>query len=389
MNYILFDEPTLRTNLLPLTFTRPIAEIRCGIRTITEKWADFLGETPSFLTQDYLQAKYQLIAEEDNIFINGAFFPDQKLVDTILRLPLNTGLFFEKNLIAFRGKNLDFAPKNSQQLTEKQSFLANLPAIFIENSSQISADFQRISSQKTSQIITDKYTMVYNQSQVFVEEGATLKACILNAENGPIYIGKNAQVQEGAVVQGPFALGEESVLNIGAKIRPGVSIGPGSKVGGEVSMSVFQGYANKAHDGYLGCSVIGEWCNLGANTNCSNLKNDWTNVKLYNYDSQQLEDTGKQFVGLFMGDFTKVGISTMFNTGTIVGVSANVFGAGFQDKFIPSFSWGGADTKIETYRFDKALAVAKATMARRKISMTDAEAKILEVIATLDIQPNV
>ena len=389
MNYILFDEPTLRTNLLPLTFTRPVAEIRCGIKTITEKWADFLGERPSFLTQNYLQIKYQLIAEEDNIFINGAFFPDQKLVDTIQQLPCETGLFFEKNLVAFRGKILDFTPKYSQQLTEKQSFLANLPTIFIENSSQISADFQRISSQKISQIITDKYTMVYNQSQVFVEEGAVLKACILNAENGPIYIGKNAQIQEGAIVQGPFALGKDSVLNIGAKIRPGVSIGPGSKVGGEVSLSVFQGYANKAHDGYLGCSVIGEWCNLGANTNCSNLKNDWTNVKLYNYSSQQLEDTGKQFVGLFMGDFTKVGISTMFNTGTIVGVSANVFGAGFQDKFIPSFSWGGADTKIETYRFDKALAVAKATMARRKINMTDAEITILEVIATLDIQPNV
>ena len=389
MNYILFDEPTLRTNLLPLTFTRPVAEIRCGIKTITEKWADFLGERPSFLTQNYLQIKYQLIAEEDNIFINGAFFPDQKLVDTIQQLPCETGLFFEKNLVAFRGKILDFTPKYSQQLTEKQSFLANLPAIFIENSSQILVDFQRISSQKISQIITDKYTMVYNQSQVFVEEGAVLKACILNAENGPIYIGKNAQIQEGAIVQGPFALGKDSVLNIGAKIRPGVSIGPGSKVGGEVSLSVFQGYANKAHDGYLGCSVIGEWCNLGANTNCSNLKNDWTNVKLYNYSSQQLEDTGKQFVGLFMGDFTKVGISTMFNTGTIVGVSANVFGAGFQDKFIPSFSWGGADTKIETYRFDKALAVAKATMARRKINMTDAEITILEVIATLDIQPNV
>lgn len=380
MNYILFDDPVFRANLLPFTFTKPVSEIRCGIDTITEKWTDFLGQKPSFLSQDYLQTKYELLIENDNVFINGALIPNQTLLEALGNLAANTGLFQGEILLAYRGKTLDFEPKNQLFLESKITIISSLVSIFTENPNQITADFQRITLNKQSEIITDKFTMCYAPQNIFIEKGANLKACILNAENGPIYIGKNAQIQEGAIIQGPFALSENSVISLGAKIRGGVSIGPNCKVGGEVSMSVFLGNSNKGHDGYLGCSVIGEWCNLGANTNNSNLKNDWTNVKLYNYRTAQLEDTQKQFVGLFMGDFCKVGISTMFNTGTVMGLSANVFGSGFQDKFIPSFSWGGADTGLLPYRLDKALQVAKATMARRNITMTDAEEAIFRYV---------
>jgi UDP-N-acetylglucosamine diphosphorylase/glucosamine-1-phosphate N-acetyltransferase len=220
----------------------------------------------------------------------------------------------------------------------------------------------------------------YNSENIFIEEGAVIKASILNAENGPIYIGRNALIQEGSMIQGPFAIGESSVLAQGTKIRPNTTVGPFCKVGGEVSNCVVFGYSNKGHDGYLGNSVLGEWCNLGANTNNSNLKNDHSPVKLHSYVSDALADTGLLFCGLMMGDYSKAGISTMFNTGTVVGVSTNVFGAGFQSKHVPSFSWGGAAEGFSEYRFPKALAVAKDTVSRRNVSFDETEENILKSV---------
>ena len=252
--------------------------------------------------------------------------------------------------------------------------------IFVENAEQIRADFSRITAGRTSEPITDPFTRCYAPENVFIEPGATIRAAILNAENGPIYIGRDATISEGSIVIGPFSLGEGSTVNWGGKMRANTTIGPYCKVGGEIGNSVFLGYSNKGHDGFLGNSVIGEWCNLGANVNNSNLKNDYSNVKIYSYATHQLEDTGRAFCGLTMGDYTKAGISTMFNTGTVVGVSVNVFGGGFQYKHIPSFSWGGAADGFTTYRLDKALQVAAEAYGRRNRVFDDLDRNILKAI---------
>ncbi|HAO48408.1 MAG TPA: glucose-1-phosphate thymidylyltransferase, partial [Runella sp.] len=252
--------------------------------------------------------------------------------------------------------------------------------IFVENGAQINADFAAITHQRTSQPLNDPHTHCYAPERIFIEKGAKVRAAILNAENGPIYIGKNATICEGSVVMGPFSLGESATVNWGAKMRMNTTIGPHCKVGGEISNSVLFSYSNKGHDGFLGNSVLGEWCNLGANCNNSNLKNDYTNVKLYSYATHTLEDTGRLFCGLFMGDYTKAGISTMFNTGTVVGVNANVFGAGFQSKHIPSFSWGGAAEGTTEYRLEKAIQVAYETVSRRNVPFGEIEQDILRSI---------
>jgi UDP-N-acetylglucosamine diphosphorylase/glucosamine-1-phosphate N-acetyltransferase len=251
--------------------------------------------------------------------------------------------------------------------------------IFQYNASQLRSDFELMTSGKKSVGIKDKHTIVYNGQDVFVAEGAQVKAAILNAENGPIYLGKNAQVMEGALIRGPFALCEGSTVNMGAKVRGDTTVGPYSKIGGEVSNTVIFGYSNKAHDGFLGNSVIGEWCNIGADTNTSNLKNNYENIKIWNYARGGFEDTGLQFCGLMMGDHSKCGINTMFNTGTVVGVGANIFGDGFPRTFIPSFAWGGAGG-FTTFQLDKALETAAKAMQRRSAMLTEAEKSILKHI---------
>jgi UDP-N-acetylglucosamine diphosphorylase/glucosamine-1-phosphate N-acetyltransferase len=274
----------------------------------------------------------------------------------------------------------NFSNLISQVYHEPIILIRQIWDIFLNNGTQIKSDFARMTSSKQSAKITDPFTHCYNQENIFIEEGAVIRAAILNAENGPIYIGKNASIQEGAVIQGPFAIGESSVLAQGAKIRPNTTVGPFCKVGGEVSNCVIFGYSNKGHDGYLGNSVLGEWCNLGANTNNSNLKNDHSAVKIHNYATGKLESTGLLFCGLFMGDYSKAGISTMFNTGTVVGVSVNVFGAGFQSKHIPSFSWGGNAEGFTEYRFEKAVAVAKDTVSRRNVIFDETDEKIMKQV---------
>lgn len=387
---ILFDDPVIRTALLPFTFTRPVAGIRIGTLTLAEKWADTLGQTPSYLTEAYLQPKFPQLSSADNWYINGAVCPTDALNETILALPPNTGLITHDGLLlALRTPDtFTTAPTISDKyplrtFLEPLTIVRHLWDIFVNNGDQLRADFARLTAGRTSEPITDPFTRCYAPENIFIEPGATIRAAILNAEGGPIYIGKNATISEGSIVIGPFSLGEGATVNWGGKMRSNTTIGPFCKVGGEVGNSIFFGYSNKGHDGFLGNSVIGEWCNLGANVNNSNLKNDYSNVKLHSYATDQLEDTGRIFCGLMMGDFTKAGISTMFNTGTVVGVSANVFGGGFQHKHIPSFSWGGADTGITPYRIDKALQVAREAFIRRDKPFDEVEEGVLRSIFDL------
>lgn len=386
MHYILFDHPVIRTALLPLTFTRPVAHIRVGIWTLTEKWQHWLGTSVSHLTEPYLQAKFPQQTGDDNVYINGAICPTYALVMAIGQLAKGQALLLaDQTLVAVRTQQrLDKAPDAAAYATqissETPTILRQLPDIFLQNGDQIRADFARITSGRTSAPLNDPHTRVYGTENLFIEEGATIRAATLNAEGGPIYIGRNATVSEGTIMIGPFALCDHATVNWGGKMRNNTTIGPHCKVGGEVGNSVFFGYSNKGHDGFLGNSVVGEWCNLGANVNNSNLKNDYTNVKLHSYATGQLEDSGRLFCGLMMGDYTKAGISTMFNTGTVVGVNVNVFGAGFQPKHVPSFSWGGAAEGFSRYRFDKALQVARETVARRDIPFTEADEAIFKAI---------
>ncbi|WP_435353190.1 putative sugar nucleotidyl transferase [Emticicia sp. SJ17W-69] len=388
MNYILFDDQQIRNQLKPFTFIRPIAEIRCGTLTIREKWEKVLSTEISDLTEEYLQRNTPQTTEIKT-FISGAVCPNEALLSEIRELQDGELLISKETVLAIKTKknltyNFDYQTFIKKEFSGKVTIIKNLPDIFLNNGEQIKADFKLITNGRRSQEITDPFTRVYAPENVFVEEGASIKAVILNAEQGPIYIGKNAIIQEGAVVIGPFSAGESSIVAWGSKMRPNTTLGPFCRAGGEVGSSVFFGYSNKAHDGFLGGSVIGEWCNLGANCNNSNLKNDYTEVKLYNYATKQLEKTGELFCGLFMGDYTKAGISTMFNTGTVVGVSSNVYGAGFQDKYIPSFTWGGVDTEYVDYRFDKAIQVINATMQRRDKQLTEAEVQILKHICFND-----
>lgn len=376
MNVILFDDPLIRQDLLPFTFTRPVAKIRVGILTIDEKWEKWLGIKPSFKTEEYLAKKFPVVSTTDNYLINGAICPDQKLVDYIKTIPPGYFLVKGKLLIAARQPQSDMNDGNTLSYPEDLTVIDKNWKIFNQNGAQIRSDFKLITAGRRSAKLDDKHTIIYGEENLFVEEGVYTRAAILNAENGPIYLGKNSTVQEGAMVRGAFALCEGGHVNMGAKIRGDVTVGPFSKVGGEVSASVIFAYSNKAHDGFLGCSVIGEWCNLGADSNTSNLKNNYDFVKIWSHVSGSFESTGLQFCGLMMGDHSKCSINTMFNTGTVVDVSSNVFGDGFPRNYIPSFSWGGTDGAA-TYRLDKAIETATRVMERRNIPLDQTELDIL------------
>jgi UDP-N-acetylglucosamine diphosphorylase/glucosamine-1-phosphate N-acetyltransferase len=369
MDIALFDSPEIRTQLLPFTFTRPVAEIRVGILTITEKWAK-RGFKCGFSTQDYLQTKYS--KSDSPLEINGALCPNSGLVDAIKELKTGEELVSGDTVLARHsggGKTIAF----SGEFT----LIEHTWDIFKENRGEIIADFELLTTGRTSQEITDPHTIVYGKENLFIEEGASIRAAIINAEGGPVYIGKNAQVHEGAIISGAFALCESAHLNMGAKIKGDTTIGPFSKVGGEIGNSVVFGYSNKGHDGYMGNSVLGEWCNLGADTNTSNLKNNYAMVKLWDYASGRFANTGLQFCGLMMGDHSKCGINTMFNTGTVVGVGANIFGAGYPRNFVPSFSWGGANGFV-TFQLRKFAEVAQAVMQRRSKDYDQVEQDIIQ-----------
>ena len=377
MNYILFDD--FRNNLLPLTYTRPVSEIRIGILTITEKWERFLNTKCSFYTEDYLQQKFSLNTKEDNLWINGSICPNVNLVKAIKSLSDNQCLKHNETLIAYRSK--ESIPSDVIVYGGDFIQVSQLWHIFEYNDDCIQSDFKLLTEGRTSQLISETNACTKPEN-IFIEEGAKVEHTILNASTGPIYVGKDTEIMEGSIVRGPLAMCENSVLKMGAKIYGATTLGPYCKVGGEVNNSVLLGYSNKGHDGFLGNSVLGEWCNIGADTNTSNLKNNYTEIRLWNYPSESFINTGLQFCGLIMGDHSKCGINTMFNTGTVVGVSANVFGAGFPRNFISSFSWGGSAGYI-TYRLNKVFEVAKKVMQRRAIEFNQEDKDILAEVFEL------
>ena len=378
MNYILFDG-TVRNQLLPFTYTRPVADIRVGILTIREKWEKFLGFTTTTITEDYLAEKFPMVELEENVMINASFLPNEELVGMIKNLSENQAIICDDEMLAFyttaSQEEVDFDTYEVFEVDCEYTRIEDTEAIFSKNAHAIQEDAQLLREDRESQPIPEGVQCV-NPDNIFIEEGAQVLFSTLNASNGPIYIAKDAQIMEGCNVRGPFALCEHATLKMGAKIYGGTTIGPESKVGGEVNNSVIFGFSNKGHDGFLGNSVLGEWCNIGADSNNSNLKNNYAEVRLWNYETENFAKTGLQFCGLMMGDHSKCGINTMFNTGTVVGVSSNIFGGGFPRNFIPSYSWGG-NSGFTTYLTKKAFEVAEVVMARRGLEFSDADAAIL------------
>ncbi|PCJ66409.1 MAG: glucose-1-phosphate thymidylyltransferase [Bacteroidetes bacterium] len=384
MNIILFDDEG-RTDLLPLAYTRPCAEFRVGILTISEKWNAYFNTTVSFLTEDYLSEKFPVVYNSNNLYINGRLLPDSTIIDQIKNIDESivakangTILAFKssKNFTSFDDLKLE-ASLNKLKVIEAQT-INFCHDIFTHNGTEIRKDLTLLTKGRSSADYSSSNTII--GEDIFIEEGVTMEAAVLNTTDGPIYIGKGATIMEGALIKGPFALCEGSTIKMGAKIYGDTTVGPQCKVGGEVSNSVFFARSNKGHDGYIGNSVIGEWCNLGADTNGSNLKNNYAQVKLWNYSKSRFINTGLQFCGLIMGDHSKCGINTMFNTGTVIGVSANIFGASFPRNFIPSFTWGGA-TGFATYAMSKALETARLVMQRRTQELTEIDKNILYSIS--------
>ncbi len=371
MNVILFD--CNRTNYYPLSFTRPIAYFRIGILTIKEKWEQYY-KSVSVKTEDYLSAKFILNIQNDNLWIDATIFPSKALITELNSLRIGEVLERKGKVIAFRNKTFNTNKLNIIKSNSVFNFINNLSDIFSNNASEIENDFMFLTKKRRSTAINENNTLI--GSNIFIEKGAKVSCSILNADKGPIYIGKDVEIMDGSMVRGPFAMCNNSVLKMGSKIYGPTTLGPFCKVGGEVNNSVFFGYSSKAHDGFLGNSVIGEWCNIGADTNSSNLKNNYSEVKLWNYEFEKFKNTGLQFCGLIMGDHSKCGINTMFNTGTVVGVCANIFGSGFPRNFIPSFSWGG-NSGFSVYKLPKVFDVAAQVFARKKIKFDIVEKDIL------------
>ncbi|MCF6359183.1 MAG: GlmU family protein [Cyclobacteriaceae bacterium] len=389
MNLILFDSASARKKLLPFTYTRPMAEIRVGILTIADKWRKHLNSEVSYLTEDYLSKKFTVQFEKQNLYISGNLCPDELVITAIKNLKPNQKLVKEGVLLASLEEKRTFNAigegcKEAEYEGEITLITQNWH-IFKQNGAQIRADFELVTKGRSSHPISDPYTRVYNQENIFIEEGASIKDATLNAENGPIYIGKNANIEEGAIIRGPFAICNNSTVNSNARMRGDITIGPWSKVGGEVSNSIIFGFSNKGHDGFLGNSVIGEWCNIGADTNTSNLKNNYDLIKVWDYEKGSFINSGEQFCGLMMGDHSKCGINTMFNTGTIVGVAANIFGPGFPRTFIPSFAWGGP-AGFSTFKLLKVYEMAEVSMRRRHGNFNEEEKEILSTIFEIEAQ---
>lgn len=373
---VLLHDNNLHLRFAPLTLTRPLGNLRMGILTNDERWKWLLPESEVFFsTEKYLETKFQA-SEEADVVINAAVIPTQELVSAVLRLNEGETLVSKENWLAKKGENETKSVDFDGELT----ILKNRWDLFQQNGTVLKADFELITKGRKSQPLSSSNTVIGDASLIFLEEGAVVEASILNTKEGPVYIGKHAEIMEGSVVRGPLALCESAGLKLGTKVYGPTTLGPQCKVGGEVNNVIFQAYSNKGHDGFLGNSVIGEWCNLGADTNSSNLKNNYSHVSAYSYETRETEKTDVQFMGLIMGDHSKCGINTMFNTATVVGVSANIYGAGFPDKMIPSFTWGGSEGMIP-FRLDKAIEVAKAMMSRRKVEFTEGDLKIFEFLS--------
>ena len=388
-NILLFDDQNYQ-EFLPLVYTRPIGALRCGISTIDEKWKSCGDHHVSFLSQAYLTPKFPSIWSDDNYMVNARYFPVDSLLTELDELEDGDSVWCGKDLILARVKDngsMDEAAKNAfySDLSGKKKeikndgllYLSNVWDIFLKNGEAIEFDFQKLRAGRKSQALPSTVNCLGDQ--YFIEEGAKLDFVTLNTESGPIYIGKDAEIMEGSVIRGPFALCEGSGVKLGAKIYGPTTVGPHSKVGGELNNVVIQGYSNKGHDGFLGNAVLGEWCNLGADTNNSNLKNNYATVKTWSYSKGGFKDTGLQFCGLAMGDHSKTGINTMLNTGTVIGVGCNVYGPGFPRTFIPSFIWGGAEGRM-VHKLSKFFETASVVMGRRNLQLSDVDKVMLSHI---------
>ena len=380
MKFVLSDKG-FHGGFRPLSLTRSIADFRIGILTMREKWEKYLGEKVFVETEPYLQSKYQKVEDTECVVIPSVLIPDYNIVKAIKSL--ESGRLVKDGFVLASVES-DETSSFEVEYQGKVFMLKSLTDIFSFNGMEINKDFGILTAGRKSQEISNT-NVVFGKYPLFVENGCSVECATFNTNDGPIYIGANAEVMEGVNMRGPFALCEHAVLKMGAKMYGDTTVGPWCKVGGELSNVVFFGYSNKAHDGFLGNSVVGEWCNFGADSNNSNLKNNYAEVKLWNYDTQKFEKTGLQFCGLIFGDHSKCGINTMFNTGTVVGVSANIFGAGFPRNFVPSFSWGGASGFTE-YKLETAFEVMERVMARRHVEFSDTNKAIMKHI--FDSNPN-
>lgn len=381
MNIILFDGEEWE-NLLPLTFTKPVASLRMGVLSFAERWEKILNSSISYKTQHYLEEKFSTHLQSENIFINPSFFPTKELIQAIKNIELNTSIVFENQLVAVR--TTEAVPTITTKTIELDQIIhiKNSWDLFTYNFQAIEFDYDLLTEGRKSQPISQTNQFLHAE-RIFLEEGAKVEFSILNASEGPIYIGKDAEIMEGSMIRGGLALCEHAKINMGAKIYSGCTIGPFCKVGGELNNAILMAYSNKGHDGFLGNAVIGEWCNLGADTNNSNLKNNYAEVKLWSYKEARFVKTGLQFCGLIMGDYAKSAINTQFNTGTVVGVCANVFQSGFPPNMIKHYSWGGqSDAPI--FSFERACEAAEKMMERRKVEFTSTDEKILKHIFNLN-----
>ncbi len=392
MNYILFDESIVRTNLLPLTFTRPVADIRVGILTIREKWEKRLKAKTSSLTDLYLSTKFPIVKESANVLINGSICPNDEIIEAVKKLKPNQTVVYNDTIIALHvtEEELDNIGDASSEgieeikITQCPLKINHTWEVFSKNQMALLDDFRFLTKGRKSQKISSTNRLL-GEENIFIEKGAVVECATLNGTTGPIYIARDAEIMEGATIRGPFALCEGAQVKMAAKIYGPTTIGPFCRVGGEVNNSVLFGYSNKAHDGFLGHSVIGEWCNLGADTNTSNLKNTYDTVRLWSYAKQTFVNTHLQFCGLIMGDHSKCAIDTQFNTGTVVGVNANIYGAGFQRNFIASFTWGGTAGHTN-YNVQKAVDVAEIVFKRRNKVFNEVEKDLLTSVYNLTLK---
>jgi UDP-N-acetylglucosamine diphosphorylase/glucosamine-1-phosphate N-acetyltransferase len=392
MNYILFDESNVRTSLMPLTFMRPVCDIRIGILTIREKWEKRLNAKTSSLTDNYLSRKYPILKEDTNVLINGSVCPTDEIIELVKKLGPSQTIISGETIIALHmtAEELDNpgdpATEGIEEIEVKEHPLqvSHTWEIFSKNDIAIRDDFDFLTKGRKSHPI-NKTNVVLGDNPIFLEKGAKVNCAVLNTTHGPVYIGAGAEIMEGSMIRGPMAICDHAQVKMLAKLYGPITIGPYSRVGGEVNNSVIFGYSNKAHDGFLGHSVIAEWCNLGAGTDTSNLKNTYDCVRLWSYSKQTFINTHLQFCGLIMGDHSKSGIGTMFNTGTVVGVNTNVFGSGFQRNFIPSFTLGGT-TGYTSYKLEKGLEVATEVFKRRGLEFDEIERALLSDVYRLSLK---
>jgi UDP-N-acetylglucosamine diphosphorylase/glucosamine-1-phosphate N-acetyltransferase len=388
-NILLFDTLSTKIGLKPFSDTRPLATIRIGINTIEEKWKTFIPGTYSYLTDAYLRHKFACLSKTTNLYINGSICPNKTLVDAIQHIGPQEMLVQGDTIIAFWGEQISTPSPHTDTFSKLRDHAKTIPFhetimqlknkwdIFLHNSEAIREDFAQLRANKVTQQVNDPHTIFYNPQDVFIEEGAKIKAAILNAEEGPIYIGRNAVIEERAIIKGPVAICEGAQVKAGSRIYPGTTVGPYAKIGGEVTNSVIFEYSNKAHEGFLGHSVIGEWCNLGSHTNTSNLRNDYKEVTVWNEAQSDFTKTNLQFCGLFMGPYSKCGINSMFNTATVVGVCTNLYGTGYFKRYIPSFTKGSPSDHLFPYNLEDALISIENTMARRNKTLTEIDRKLL------------